>query len=99
SPRSCSTASARRPRAASAPHSGWTHYRAGDRTKCAPGGLGSRTRPSMPMLRGPTRSTPPKGSDLLVNRRLLPLLLIALGLIVAAPATASAAKIKVAVGI
>ncbi len=34
-----------------------------------------------------------------MNRRLLPTLLIALGLIVAAPASASAARIKVAVGI
>jgi putative glycosyl hydrolase len=34
-----------------------------------------------------------------VNRRLLPMLLIALGLVVAAPVSASAAKVKVAVGI
>jgi hypothetical protein len=42
---------------------------------------------------------PLKGSDPLVNRRLFPTLLIALGLVVAGPVSTSAAKIKVAVGI
>ncbi len=42
---------------------------------------------------------PLKGSDLLVNRRLFPLLLIAVGLIIAGPVSPAAAKTKVAVGI
>jgi len=46
-----------------------------------------------------TQDPPLKGSEPLVNRRLFPTLLIALGLVVAGPVATSAAKTRVAVGI
>jgi hypothetical protein len=52
----------------------------------------------LPVAADVVTEPPLKGSDLLVNRRLLPTLLVALGLL-AVPASAPAATVKVAVGI